>query len=71
MPELRRNGRYVGASLGCEALRRVLWGVRWPHCLDARRCALAVAEGSATSRFPQIFVPEEGTVRPFWWMLAR
>jgi hypothetical protein len=37
VPELRRNGRYVGASLGCEALRRVLWGVRWPHCLDARR----------------------------------
>jgi hypothetical protein len=26
--------------------------------------------GSA-SRFPQIFVPEEGTVRPFWWMLTR
>jgi hypothetical protein len=43
VPELRRNGRYVGASLGCEALRRVLWGVRWPHCLDAAAAVARVA----------------------------
>ena len=46
MPELRRSGRYVGASLDCEALRRVLSGAMapLPDAAAAVRCRLTSAK---------------------------
>jgi hypothetical protein len=59
----------------------------WPQCGQVIRVSISVATASdgvahrfliarvaerfGDERFPQICVPEEGTVRPFWRMLTR